>query len=57
MNVLGEVIHGGAFSINAQRPILITKVLFEKSFSRAQQPERQLFLHKSDKINKRLHML
>lgn len=50
MNVLGEVIQCGAFSINAQRSILIAKVLFQESFGRAQQPKRQLFLHKSDKL-------
>ena len=50
MNILGEVIQGGAFSINAQRSILITKVLFQQSFGRAQQPERQLCLRKSDKL-------
>jgi len=48
MNVLGEVIQGGAFSIDAQRSILITKVLLQKSFSRAKQPERRLELRKSD---------
>ena len=55
MNVLGEVIQGGAFSINAQRSILITKVLFQQSFGRAQQPERQLCLRKSDKLKLNYH--
>ena len=39
VNVLGEIIHRGAFAINAERAILVTKIFFQKSFSRAQQPE------------------